>query len=292
VSRHEQDHAVAAVDAVLDFGRQLAQDHQRRMPFSSYDSAEAVVLTLFAAAHRSGGAAVDLLRRRWAEEAQVLGRPVFEHVVYANLISYDDRQRLLYVHYGPSIGRWDEIDGFLQVFPDTDQALVADARSTAQQASIRAVEALELIRGDTDEARRADLASLTNDPKALYARLNKAYPRHQRGRVRGWCSKNLYEVTRAVDAKRGSSTFLAIYQLLYVNASRAAHSDPSTVGLVRADDPATLPMGPDPTMTVPTAAAVGQLLLGIDELVNDIFQLGLDDSLAAAAAAFEASLSR
>ena len=45
-------------------------------------------------------------------------------------------------------------------------------------------------------------------------------------------------------------------------------------------------------MTVPTAAAVGQLLLGIDELVNDIFQLGLDDSLAAAAAAFEASLSR
>jgi hypothetical protein len=51
-------------------------------------------------------------------------------------------------------------------------------------------------------------------------------------------------------------------------------------------------MGPDPTMTVPTAAAVGQLLLGIDELVNDIFHLDLDDSLADAAAAFEASLSR
>jgi hypothetical protein len=49
-------------------------------------------------------------------------------------------------------------------------------------------------------------------------------------------------------------------------------------------------MDPDPTTTVPTAATVGQLLLGIDELVNDIFQLGLDDTLVDAAAAFEASL--
>jgi hypothetical protein len=291
VSSDEQARAVAALDAVLDLGKQLAQDHQGRMPFSSYDSAGAVVLTLFAAAHRSGGATADLLRHRWAEEAQVLGRPVFEHVVYAHLISYDDRQRQLYVHYGPSLGRWDEIDGFLRVFPDTDQALVADARSKAQQASLRAVEALDMVRGDTDEARRADRATLAEDPEALYARLNKAYPRHQRKRVRAWCSKNLYDVTRAVDAKRGSPTFRTLYRLLYVNASRVAHSDPSTVGLVRADDSGTLLMGPDPNMTVPTAAAVGQLLLGIDELVNDIFQLGLHKALADATAAFEASLS-
>jgi hypothetical protein len=79
--------------------------------------------------------------------------------------------------------------------------------------------------------------------------------------------------------------------VLYVNASRVAHSDPSTVGLVRADHPATLLMVPDPTITVPAASAIGQLLLGIDELVNDVFQLGLDEALTDAAAAFEASLS-
>jgi hypothetical protein len=291
VSRDEQARAVAAVDAVLDFGKQLAQDHQGRMPFSSYDSADAVILTLFAAAHRSGGAAADLLRHWWADEAQVIGRSVFEHVVYAHMVSYDDRQRQLFVHYGPSLGRWDEVDAFLRVFPDTDQALVAGARSKAHQASLRAVEALELVRGETEEERRADQVTLAGDPDALYARLNRAYPRHQRGRVRAWCPKNLYDVTRAVDDKRGSPTFLTVYRLLYANASRVAHSDPSTVGLVRADDPATILMGPDPKMTVPAASAVGQLLLGIDELVNDVFQLGLHKALADATAAFEASLS-
>jgi hypothetical protein len=195
------------VDAVLDFGKKLARDHQRRMPVPSYDSAKAVILTLFAAAHRSGGAAADLLRRGWADEAQVMGRSVFEHVVYAYLVSKDDRQRLLFVHYGPSLGRWDEIDAYLRVFPDADEALVAAARSKAHQASLRAVEALKLVRGETEEDRRADLDALAGDPEMLYGRLNTAYPKHRRGRVRAWCSKNLYEVAREVDDKRGSPTF-------------------------------------------------------------------------------------
>jgi Family of unknown function (DUF5677) len=281
---------IAAVDAVLDFGKQLTRDHQHRMPAPSYDSAKAVILTLFAAAHRAGGAAADLLRRGWADEAQVIGRSVFEHVVYAYLISQDDRQRLLFVHYGPSLGRWDEVDAFPRVF-DADEALVAAARSKAHQAGLRAVEALDLVSGETEQDRRADLKSLAGDPEMLYARLNTAYPKHRRGRMRAWCSKNLYNVTREVDDKRGSPTFLALYQVLYVNASRVAYSDPSTVGLVRADNPATLLMVPDPTMTDAAASAIGQLLLGIDELVNDVFQLGLDEALTDAAAAFEASLS-
>lgn len=291
MSRDERARAVAAVDAVLDVGKQLTRDHQHRMPAPSYDSAKAVILTLFAAAHRSGGAAADLLRHGWADEAEVIGRSVFEHVIYAYLVSQDDRQRLLFVHYGPSLGRWDEIDAYLRVFPDADEALVAAARSKAHQASLRAVEALELVSGETEQDRRVDLKYLAGDPEILYARLNTAYPKHRRGRMRAWCPKNLYEVTREVDDKRGSPTFLALYRLLYVNASRVAHSDPSTVGLVRADNPATLLMVPDPTMTVPAASAIGQLLLGIDELVNDVFQLGLDEALTDAAAAFEASLS-
>jgi len=121
--------------------------------------------------------------------------------------------------------------------------------------------------------------------------LNKAYPRHRRGGVRAWCPKSLYEIAREVDEARGTPTFLTLYRLLYVNASRVAHSDPSTVGLVRTDDPATLLMGPDPSWTVPVVTAIGQLLLGIDELVNEVFQLGLDEGLADAAAAFQASLS-
>jgi hypothetical protein len=291
VSRDEQGRAVAALDAILDFGEKLARDHQRRMPVSSYDSAKAVILTLFAAAHRSGGAAADLLRRGWADEAQVIGRSVFEHVVYAYLIHHDDRQRRLFVHYGPSLGRWDEVEAFLMVFPDVQQELVESARAAAHKASLRAVEALELVGGETQEARRADLETLADNPEALYARLNTAYPRHQRGRVRAWCPSNLYDVTREVDDKRGSPTFLTVYRLLYANASRVAHSDPSTVGLVRADDPATLLIGPDPSMTVPAASAIGQLLLGIDELVNEVFQLGLHEALANVTAAFEASLS-
>jgi hypothetical protein len=50
-------------------------------------------------------------------------------------------------------------------------------------------------------------------------------------------------------------------------------------------------MGPDPSWTVPAVTAIGQLLLGIDELVNEVFQLGLDERLVDAAAAFQASLS-
>jgi hypothetical protein len=69
MSSDERTQAVAALDAVLEFGKKLAQDHQRRMPVPSYDSAKAVILTLFAAAHRSAGAAADLLHRRWADEA-------------------------------------------------------------------------------------------------------------------------------------------------------------------------------------------------------------------------------
>jgi hypothetical protein len=244
------------------------------LPVPSYDSAKAVILTLFAAAHRSGGAAADLLRRRWADEAQVIGRSVFEHVVYAYLIHYDDRKQQLFVHYGPSLGRWDEIDAFLRVFPDVQQELVATAMAETHSASLRAVEALGLVGGETDEARRADLQALAENPEALYTRLNTAYPRHQRSRVRAWCPDNLYDLTREVDDKRESPTFLTIFRLLYANASGVAHSDPSTVGLVRADPP-TLLLGPDPRMTVPAASAIGQLLLGIDELVNDVFQLML-----------------
>ncbi len=247
MSNGERGRAVAAVDGVLDFGKKLAQDHQHRMPAPSYDSAEAVILTLFAAAHRGGGAAAELLRRGWADEAQVIGRSVFEHVVYAYLIAHDDQQRRLFVHYGPSLGRWDEIDAYLSVFPDADQAQVAAARSAAHRASLRAVEALELVSGETEEARRADLAALAADPEALYTRLRKkGYPRHRRGRTRAWCPKNLYEVTQVVDGQRGTSTFLTLYRLLYANASRVAHSDPSTVGLVRADDPTILLIGPTP----------------------------------------------
>ncbi len=44
-------------------------------------------------------------------------------------------------------------------------------------------------------------------------------------------------------------------------------------------------------MTIPVAAAIGQLLLGIDELVNDSFQLGLGEVLANAVAVFEVSVS-
>ncbi|HZD69753.1 MAG TPA: transposase family protein [Actinomycetes bacterium] len=197
------------------------------MPAPSYDSAEAVILTLFAAAHRSGGAAAELLRRGWADEAQVIGRSVFEHVVYAHGVAHDDRQRRLFVHYGPSLGRWDEINAYLSVFPDADQAQVAAARSAAHKASLRAVKVLELVSGETDEARRADLDALADDPEALYTRLNKkGYPRHRRGRTRAWCPKNLYEVTQVVDGQRGTSTFLTLYRLLYANASRVAHSDP------------------------------------------------------------------
>jgi len=279
------------LDAILDFGKQLAQDHQRRMPVSSSDSAEAVILTLFAAAHRSAGAAAELLRRKWADEAQVIGRSVFEHVVYAYLVSHDDRQRRLFVHYGASLGRWDEIDAYLRVFPDTDQSLLAAARSQAHQASLRAVEDLGLIHGDTEQARKADLRYLADGPEALYTRLNTAYPKHHRGRVRAWCAKSLYDVAREVDQGRGTPTFLTLYRLLYANASRVAHSDPSIVGLVRTDDPTTLLMGPDPSWTVPAVTAIGQLLVGIDELVNEVFQLDLDKRLADAAAAFQASLS-
>lgn len=220
----------------------------------------------------------------------MIGRSVFEHVVYAYLVNQDDRQRRLFVHYGASLGRWDEIDAYLRVFPDTDESLLASVRSEAHKASLRAVEDLGLIQGDTEDARRVDLKCLADNPEALYARLNKAYPKHRRGRVRAWCAKSLHDVTREVDDQRGTPTFLTIYRLLYANASRVAHSDPSTVGQVRTDDPTTLLMGPDPTMTVPAVSAIGQLLLGIDELVNEIFQLGLDERLTDAAAAFEASL--
>jgi hypothetical protein len=50
-------------------------------------------------------------------------------------------------------------------------------------------------------------------------------------------------------------------------------------------------MGPDPSWTVPAVTAIGQLLVGIDELVNEVFQLDLDKRLADAAAAFQVSLS-
>jgi hypothetical protein len=276
------------LDAVLEFGKQLARDHQ--MPFPSYDSAKAVTLTLFAAAHRSAGAATELLRHRWGDEAQVIGRSVFEHVIYAYLINQDDKERRLFVHYGASLGRWDEIDAYLQLFPDTDQSLLAPTRLEVHRASIRAVEDLGLVQGDTEQARKEDLKTLVDDPEALYVRLKKAYPKHQRRRVRAWCDKNLYDVARKVDQARGNPTFLTVYKLLYVNASRFAHSDPSTVGLVRTDDPATLLMGPDPSWTVPVVTAIGQLLLGVDELVNEVFQLGLDQRLGDAASAFQASV--
>lgn len=39
MSSDERARAVAAVDAVLEAGKQLARDHQRRMPIPSYGSA-------------------------------------------------------------------------------------------------------------------------------------------------------------------------------------------------------------------------------------------------------------
>lgn len=175
--------------------------------------------------------------------------------------------------------------------PSTDESLLTEARSAVHKASLWAVEDLGLIQGDTEETRQDDLASLANNTKALYIRLNKAYPRHRRGRVRAWCAKNLYDIAREVDDRRGAPTFLPIYRLLYATASRAAHSDPSTVGMIRADDPKILLMGPDPTMTIPAVSAIGQLLLDLDELVNDLFQLGLNERLGKAIDAFKASLS-
>lgn len=290
MAEQEQRQAVDALLAVLDFGKRLARDHQRRMPVPSYDSVGAVILSLFAAAHRNAGASADLLRSGWADEAQVIGRSVFEHVLYAHLVRDDDRQRLLFVHYAPSLGRWDELDAFLLVFPDTDAALLAQPRAKVREASLRAVAELGLVRGKDKGARQADLAALAADPEALYLRLAAAYPKHRRGRVRAWSPQNLYQVVREVDDARGTPTFLTLYRLLYANASRVAHSDPATVGLVRGNNPGTLLLGPDPTMTVAAAGAIGQLLLGIDELVDDVFKLGLQKPLSEATAAFQASL--
>jgi Family of unknown function (DUF5677) len=290
MNRQERRRAVEALEEVIDFGKRLARNHQDRMAVPSYDSLGAVVLTLFAAAHRNAGASADLLRSGWADEAGVLGRSVFEHVVYAHLFRSDDRQRQLFVHYAASLGRWDELDAYLSEFPDTDPALLAEPCDRVRQASLRVVVELGLLRGEDEDARRADLDALAADPEALYLRLREAYPKHQRRQVRAWSAKNLYRVAGEVDEARGTPTFLTLYRLLYVNASRVAHSDPATVGLVRGDDPRTLLLGPDPTMTVPVAAAIGQLLLGIDELVDDLFELGLQMTLSHAAAAFQASL--
>lgn len=157
---------------------------------------------MFAAAHRSASAAAELLRRKWADEAQVIGRSVFEHVVYAYLINHDDRQRRLFVHYSASLGRWDEIDAYLRLFPDTDQSLLAPAWSQVHGASLRAVEDLGLLHGDTEQARQTDLRSLADNPEVLYTRLNTAYPRHRRGRVRAWRAKSLYDVAR--EGRRGA----------------------------------------------------------------------------------------
>jgi hypothetical protein len=284
----ERTRAVAALDAVRDLGDRLARDHHLlRVPVAP-DSFEAVLLTLFAAAHRSAGAAADLLRHGWADEAQVHGRSLFEHVVYAHLMRLDDQERLRFVHFGSSLGRWDELDEYLQVFPDTSEEDVAAVMRMVHEGCARAVIAFGLLHGETHEARQTDLDSLMADPDALYERLRKgAFPRHVRGRRRAWCSrKSLYHVIHEVDAAHGTSTFLTLYRLVYGNANRVVHCDPSIVGRVRTDDPTALLMGPDPNMTIPTASAVGQLLIGMDELVNDALQLNLEQQLKASTATF------
>jgi hypothetical protein len=287
----ERIRAVAALDAIRDLGGRLARDHHLLRVPTAPESFEAVLLSLFAAAHRSAGAAADLLRRGWADEAQVHGRSLFEHVVYAHLMRLDDKERLRFVHFGSSLGRRDELDEYLQVFPDTSKEDAAAVMRMVREGCVRAVMAFGLLRGETQEARQTDLDSLMADPDALYERLRKgAFPRHVRGKRRAWCSrKSLFHVINEVDAARGMSTFLTLYRLVYGNANRVVHCDPSIVGRVRDDDPAVLLLGPDPNMTIPTASAVGQLLIGMDELVNDVLQLNLEQQLKASTATFMAA---
>lgn len=155
--------------------------------------------------------------------------------------------------------------------------------SRARQASLRAVDALGLLRGDDDRSREADRATLQASPEVLYKRLNSAYPRHRSGRQRNWCSLSLFRVAKTVDAARSTDTFEKLYRLLYVNASQTAHSDPSTVGRVRGDHPLELHLGPDPTGAVAVTSALVQLLIGGIELVNEACSLDAEEQIKATA---------